>query len=549
MEKQWINYKDFSICIQDDRFDVALDGVSIFALPVRSSVPANGKQDVDEDILVREIETAGDGVSVRWRTRSSLWSEKTYLLDVTSDSFLYRIQVSGKGAPDEIQYFSGVPADRWGAQYEAAGYLVPMSASGIETYTRSIAQDGELNLHFMVPPMYCYPFWMEDCDTWFGLGLAAKPGQYNFERFIYHNHRERFHLSVPLFGHTQVDGVWEAPGILGCPGRDGLDVLKNYSAWHYRNQYANPLPHRESDWWYGPFFCGWGEQAPMCGKYNASIFDMASQKVYTEMSEHLDALDLHPTAIIIDDKWQRYYGEALPDPEKWPDMRAFVEQEHKKGRRVVLWFKSWNCEGLPADECITLWSQPVSADPTNPKYQDRMRKTIHTLLSSDEGCYNCDGFKIDFADCLPRGKDVKAYEPGVYGVEMLKRLYRLLYDSAKAAKPDALINCSNCHPYLAETTDQVRLHDYDSRQRSVKSVMKFRMDITEAALPGVSVDTDFPAFGNHRDSMAYIRYAPSLGVPDLYRLSPIEGSAFTDEDWREIRAIWKRYAENRKRQP
>ena len=75
---------------------------------------------------------------------------------------------------------------------------------------------------------------------------------------------------------------------------------------------------------------------------------------------------------------------------------------------------------------------------------------------------------------MPLGRDVKAYEPGVYGVEMLKRLYRLLYDSAKAAKPDALINCSNCHPYLAETTDQVRLHDYDSRQRSIKSVMKFR---------------------------------------------------------------------------
>lgn len=40
------------------------------------------------------------------------------------------------------------------------------------------------------------------------------------------------------------------------------------------------------------------------------------ETVYNDMSEHLDRLGLRPTAIIIDDKWQKAYGTFLPDPEK-----------------------------------------------------------------------------------------------------------------------------------------------------------------------------------------------------------------------------------------
>ena len=97
------------------------------------------------------------------------------------------------------------------------------------------------------------------------------------------------------------------------------------------------------------------------------------------MSNRLDELDLHPTAMIIDDKWQGKYGELLPDPKKWPDMRAFVDSQHEKGRKVMLWVKVWNSEGLDADECLTLEQQPYAADPTNPKYQKRLRETVRKI--------------------------------------------------------------------------------------------------------------------------------------------------------------------------
>ena len=37
------------------------------------------------------------------------------------------------------------------------------------------------------------------------------------------------------------------------------------------------------------------------------------------MADTLDERGLRPSAIIIDDKWQKEYGTALPKPEKWPD--------------------------------------------------------------------------------------------------------------------------------------------------------------------------------------------------------------------------------------
>ena len=81
----------------------------------------------------------------------------------------------------------------------------------------------------------------------------------------------------------------------------------------------------------------------------------------------------------------------------------------------------------------------MAADPTSPKYQERLKRTIYKLLSSEDGCYNCDGFKIDFANCLPVGVPVQAHEPGVYGVEMIRRLFQIIFDETKKVKPDALI--------------------------------------------------------------------------------------------------------------
>lgn len=129
-----------------------------------------------------------------------------------------------------------------------------------------------------------------------------------------------------------------------------FESLRRYAKWHYDRGVERAGAGEIPKWWNGPFFCGWKEQAVTPGVENPK--DAASQENYQRMSDTLDERLLRPSAVIIDDKWQKAYGTALPDPDKWPDMRAFVEGQHQKGRRVVLWFKSWDAEGLQDDECI-----------------------------------------------------------------------------------------------------------------------------------------------------------------------------------------------------
>lgn len=266
-------------------------------------------------------------------------------------------------------------------------------------------------------------------------------------------------------------------------GSDAYDVVRAYADWHYafggcvRKDRTN-VP----DWWSRPIFCGWGEQAALQKHSGAARQgDHATQRDYAWMSEKLDEYDLHPGCIIIDDEWQGEYGAALPDSGKWPDLRAFADAEHRKGRRVVLWFRSWYPEGLSAEECIEYLCTACGADPTSERYRARMRKTIHTLLSDAPGCFNCDGFKIDFANCMPLGRYVACHEAGVYGVELLKRYFVMMRDFAREAKADALINCSCAHPYFDEVVDQVRIHDYRGSMRSCVEVMGHRAKLARAA--------------------------------------------------------------------
>lgn len=538
--------KNFTVNILESTFEVICGNEKIFTFSARSSVPSEKEIDTDGDYISLAYCESGDMSQAVWTTQSSLWEKKEYRLNVSEDSLLYSIVVYGKGRVGKIEYFSGKAFGRRnGAYYQTAGYMLPMPVVGSQNHYYTMAEEGKIRIHLMTPPPFCFPFMTEDRDVFFGLGLVAKPGEHNFDGFSYKNTAGRFILSTDIMCAKNIDGSWETPAVLGCPGKDEWDVLGKYAEYYYENICDRQSSHKEK-WWRGPLFCGWGEQAILAGKYGTDIYGAASQMAYTEMSRHLDKLGLCPSAIIIDDKWQRKYGESLPDEDKWPDMRGFTDDQHKKGRKVVLWFKCWNPEGLDDDECIKLYGLPVAADPTNPKYINRIENTIYKLLSSDEGCYNCDGFKIDFADCFPKNADIKTYEKEIGGTELVHRLIKLIRSSAKKVKSDALINCSGCHPYMADVTDEVRLHDYDDRLRSIRTYMSFRAKLYSIMLPDSLVDTDFPSFAGHRDTMEYIRLAPRLGVPDIYRISDTEQCVFTNEDRTEIKEIWDEYIKNLK---
>ncbi len=527
-------------------FSIEIGGEEYLNCPAVIAVDADGKSDADERFLpMRAFDMRReDGKAVyTWRTQSDLWAMKTYRLEVGENWARFCVRVQGEHSVDALRFFDG------GARYETAGYLLPAAGHADEARClRMMTEPGVIELGYFTPPCYCYPLFLDGGDRWLGVGLAARAGQYNFHQFMIKTANNRCGFEVPLYGKTRVSGEWESQSLLFTEGGDAFDALRAYAEWHYESGWcARKDRSNEPDWWRRPIYCGWGEQCDRARRLGGKPFDYATQRDYEDMSRRLDELDLHPGCLIIDDKWQGQYGEALPDPEKWPDLRAFADVEHKKGRRVVLWFRSWYPEGLRAEECVEYLCTACGADPTSEKYRARMKETIRRLLSDEEGCCNCDGFKIDFANCMPLGKYVQTHEEGVCGVELLKRFMTMMRDFAKAVKPDALINCSCVHPYFDEIVDQARLHDYDGHQRSALQVLGYRAKLYAAALPDVIIDTDAGGVGTRREFERWVRRCAALGVPDLYYLSGNGDVRLTDADAELIRACWAEYESNRKK--
>ncbi len=525
-------------------FSVEAFGETWFRCPACVAVDADGQKDTDDPFLpvLGYEQTVQQGLTVHtWRTHSNLWKKKEYVLEVSPDSARFFVRVEGQGKVDALRFFAGK------MQYEAAGYLLPLANHADYTHNLHLCNENSaIDMWYFVPPCFVYPFYMTDCSGWVGVGLAARAGEYNFDQFKYVQGGQTCGLELPLNGQTSVDGLWESQSLLFLQGNDTYDVVKNYADWHYRSGWCVRKDRSNvPDWWKRPIFCSWGEQQRMADLYHCTPFEFATQEQLGVMMNRLDELQLDPGTIIIDDKWQKAYGSAVPDPERWPDLRAFTDAQHARGRKVVLWFRSWYPEGLDADECIEYLCTACAADPTSEKYRARMKKTLHYLLSGEEGCCNCDGFKIDFANCMPLGRYVTCHEKGVYGVELLKRFFLMMRDFAKEAKADALINCSCAHPYFDEIADHCRIHDYsDNAMRNCVEVMTHRARLARAALPDVLIDTDAGGTCSRRDFHRWIKVQPELGIPDLYYLGAFKGTPMDEEDVSLIREMWCKYEAN-----
>lgn len=587
---------DRDILITGEQYRVEYDAARPYFLRINSAggdtgvdlfVPSGfhplGGRDVTTSISPPSVRRGPDSLVLEFLVGSNVWSAKKCLFRCDDLGVDYHVELDGKGLMDDGSFFQGFSATpiakegfprvdyRSKAPVNVDGNHPQASLPGFDVVFNP-QPNHDMRQHFwfgeysvvlgcsdrsflgdafhggcwqLVPPPLCYSVSGGSSGEWMTMGLGVPAGQYNFTAYEY-NGGSTFGLNLAYEGHTRVDGKWESPRVMFAFADGDYAAQARYVKLLEERGYVE-FPRREqADWWKRPIVCGWGHECYFrCHLSTVPPPHYCTQANYEDIVRTLNGHGLSYGTLVVDDKWQGYYGDPRPDPGKWPDMRGFIEMQHAKGVRVLLWLKSWDCEGVPVEECVTDEDgKAVTVDPSNPAYEKRLRAAVRKMLSEDEGCLNADGFKLDATSNTPTGKKLKAHGE-IWGIELLKKLYTIIHDEAKKAKPDALIMAHSPNPYFADIIDVLRLNDIHHADEQIVKRMTHRAKIAKIACPDWLIDTDNWPIPNRKTWLAYMREQPKLGIPSLYYADHIDisGEEITEEDYEEIRQIWAAYEE------
>ena len=526
---------------------------SIHSLLGRDDTTRIGQWQVDEQPGVTTLVLQAE---------SSLWKAKRYRFQCFPHRFTYEVEVEGEGQLAEANYFGGYYSaqPRWGSgffwsgQNFKRGFNPEPNRYEIDDFPPEANATIDLmgvplpgrSDWFFTPPPFCFA--MQIQDGWLALGVETAPGQNRFTQYAYHGKTSAFHLSLAYDGQTTVKGTYRLPAIAFDFADEEYRALERYvqalSPATVSSRNVSPKEPLTPAWWKMPIFCGWGAQSHLASVHGGRIPEYARQDHYESFLSALEAGNVDPGIVVLDDKWQLTYGENCVDEVKWPDLKDFIKRQHRRGRRVLLWLKAWDPEGLPAEECITnAAGLPIACDPSNPRYERRLRAAVRQMISPR--AYGADGFKIDFTARIPAGPGLKLHGD-IWGLELMHLYLEILHSEAKSVKPDSLIMAHTPHPYLTDVVDMIRLNDVNfgkDTRREINPSMTHRARVASIACPKLHIDSDNWPMPNKEAWRAYMDLQSELGVPSLYYATHIDatGEALDAEDYRLIREVWARY--------
>jgi hypothetical protein len=571
-----------------------------------SSVSTDRMPDETWQVDGVSAEAEGADIVLTVRTRSTAWKTHLLTLRCTPETVELSVTVEGvrvagadgegAGRLTDVTVFGGEasrPAGasgtfRSGIRYRSLLAPVPTEPVQLVRPSRSAAvlgvvgdaDPGRLNGIFSPPPLVLglgreQPAGATEVPggEWLGLSLRAPVQDLTFTTLRYEPLDGGFLLRLNYEGHTAVSGSWTSPVFVLRPSATGWGVIDDHRRDLIEHGLAKAERREEADWWREPIFCGWGAQCARAvhllhaAKLHTSadpVADtlpetpeeedevaktaprLAREDVYDEFLSRLESAGLTPGTIVIDDRWQAEYGTATVATNQWPDLKGWIAARHAAGQKVLLWWKAWDPEGLPPEECVLdAAGRAIAVDPGNPAYLARLRGIIHSLLSPDG--LDADGFKVDFTQRTPSGRTLRASD-GTWGIAALHTLLKTVRDAAKQAKPDALVVCHAMHPSFGDVSDMIRLNDVLKRDVNgdytpVTGQLDFRYEIAHRALPAHPIDTDQWPMPSRAEWLAYSRRQVELGVPALYYLESIDrsGEHIDERDLAEIARTWDEY--------
>ena len=197
--------------------------------------------------------------------------------------------------------------------------------------------------------------------------------------------------------------------------KDPHDVVEQYTRLLVaEGMIPDPAKRKRYPWHRENLYCTWIDQGYLTDTVipnqlheQIEITLNAANAVSTEMvmkaADIIERERLPFRTILIDMGWAER-GEWMADPVRFPNFRKLVDELHRRGFKVVIW---WNWAEI---------SQQAKVDPrflvgggtlnkhgqrsfdfSNPVTQNEFLKPLfYRLFSSDPGCYDTDGVKTDF---------------------------------------------------------------------------------------------------------------------------------------------------------
>ena len=527
----------------------------------------------DETLSTRAPQIVGDGI-VEVERSSSRWARASTRFVCTDDAIEVVSSVAGRGQLTDVHLLaarSTIPGAPTGFMPSGTafrtlfspnpgdpGRLVRPAAESAVVGVSGDGQPGRGHWFFTPAPL---SLWLTTAEPegpssvdegWVGFSLAAPVEQLTFVQLAYVAGDRAFSLSLEYEGHTAVDGEFATPSLLITPGAaDPYEGLRRHRRDLVARGAAPPVESRQTpEWWSQPIFCGWGAQCRLASRNGTQSAALATQANYDDFLAQLEAHDLVPGTVVVDDKWQAAYGTNEPDPRKWPDLRAWIDARHERGQHVLLWWKAWDPEGVPPELCVrNAAGEPVALDPTNPQTRELLRGMFGRLLGRDG--FDADGLKVDFTARTPSGFALGANGAG-WGIALLHELLAIVYAVAKDAKADALVITHTPHPAFVDVTDMIRLNDMlrlddPAPFPPIVPQMRYRAAVVQAACPELLIDTDDWSAPSLAEWRRYLEVKPQLGIPALYYADGLDftGEEFDVEDYGALRDAWSQWRRRR----
>jgi len=360
---------------------------------------------------------------------------------------------------------------------------------------------------------------------WFSVGLCELP---DATRFVF---KQNYFFIDYTWSKMdlQADSLYWITPLCFTFNDSEWQGISDYRNYLLDNQYIVDPPMSQRNipqWWMEPLVCTWGEQGVDGVAFGNPGFNYNWVRNYVQEQEQ--KLGYSNFTLILDDKWQQYYGDPDPAPGRFTYLRSLIDELHTNGHHVMLWWQCWHAETGSLAEQMGITDQGI-IDATHPDYVNYVQQCMYKMLSSDPGCLNADGFKMDYIFDIRNPETATGYANPALGIG-LRELYRYMevwYNEAKNIKPECLITFSGPDPHFSAVQDMNRLNDGDGTHST--TWWQNRARISTLAAPNLLIDGD-------GCDMYYDLIFPHLvtssvyGVPSLYF-----SSAFSDgtpiADW------------------